>query len=326
MSNYMTDQDRRWWELYRKADKLSAADVVKIEKQLKSEPANMDLRVQLFGYWYSQNFLKRKDTEQKLLEHVLWMIEYKPSVGGSIGHKCAMSAMRFTPRNFATARQAWLEQVDKHPINGVVVGNAGAFIAWNDFETGSHLLERAARLDQSAGWLQLLSIHCNDQIWRLPFLYKDEMREKLIDVGVRSLKNEGDIGAPFITAEYVAEVALTLGRYDLVKYCAQAIYDYNPPESVPVAKFYVSLLALREGDRRPALEMISQAKREELRQDMLFRLATALYELGERDSIVQMIVSLKGKAKEHSRRRWLEQMANSKPPDFLDACMCDSCR
>lgn len=152
------------------------------------------------------------------------------------------------------------------------------------------------------------------------------MQEKLLDVGVRSLKTEKDIGAPFLTAEYVAEVALTVGRYDLVTYCAREIYNYNPPYSVALAKFYVSLLALREGDRGPALEMISQAQREELRQDMLFRLASALYELGERDSIVQMIVSLKGKAKKHSRSRWLEQMANNKAPDFLDACMCENCR
>jgi hypothetical protein len=116
MSNDMTDEDRRWFELYRKADKLSASDVDKIEKRLLSEPASMDLRVQLFGYWHSENNRQRKNAELKLLEQVLWIIENRPSVGGTIGHMCAMTAMNFEPRNFAIARQAWVEQVDKDPV------------------------------------------------------------------------------------------------------------------------------------------------------------------------------------------------------------------
>jgi hypothetical protein len=106
-------------------------------------------------------------------------------------------------------RDAWLEQVAADPMDGTVLGNAGSFLVWKDVDTAANLFERAYDRQPAAGWLRQLVIALNFEVYRLPLLYRDEIREQLIDAGVRSLKTEPG-GAIFMTCEYVSDAALSL--------------------------------------------------------------------------------------------------------------------
>ncbi|MDR3616773.1 MAG: hypothetical protein P4L53_24665 [Candidatus Obscuribacterales bacterium] len=312
----MSDEQWRWFQLYCKADTLSLSEIESVEEQLRANTADMDLRVQLFAYYWKKVLRnsQHESAEHRLFEHVLWMIDNRPEVR-NFGGPLSSTANHLTPKRFTIARQAWLEQVRKHPANGDIIGNAGAFIVWVDFETGAELTERAYALQPSAGWLRGHVHHCNFQIWTSPHLYKNKWREKVINVGVRSLQTEPN-GAPFYTYQYVADAALSLGRYDLVKVCAQVLHDWDYPSTKQQAKVYTSLLALREGDRRPALETLSEVKQFHLCPDLVFRVASELFKLGERKSIVEFINNLKGRTRKSSRERWLQQIANNQAPDF----------
>ncbi|MBX3149355.1 hypothetical protein KF728_04295 [Candidatus Obscuribacterales bacterium] len=116
----MSEEDWRWFELWRGADALSEAEVEALEQQLRDDPLNMDARVRLFGYFsrYEGNKLKRNDADRKLYEIVLWFIENKPATTGFLGTRLMGSGRSLKPKTFGALRQAWLEQVEEFSMDG----------------------------------------------------------------------------------------------------------------------------------------------------------------------------------------------------------------
>ena len=315
----MTEEDWRWFELSLEAPKLAPAEIIRLEKRLRADPSNMDVRVQLFAYYnkYEGNRLKHKNAEERLSELVLWLVENKPRLTGSMGHRLTSTGRCFKPKIFAMIREAWLQQVSTTPKDATVLGNAASFIGWNDFETASNLFEQAYALEPTAGWFGIFVIHLNSQLWKMPFLYKDEIRERIIDVGVRSLTTEPG-GAPPATCEIVSDAALDLERYELVRWCAEILRNWDVSALEQMANAYLGLVALRENRRDLALQLMLETKRGYQPQEVVFRLARELFGLGERESIVQLVRSFKGRINTSARKRWLDQIANNELPDFED--------
>lgn len=317
----MTEEDWRWFELWCGARALSPSDLVSLEVQLRIDQSNMDARVQLFSYYYGLegNELKSTNAEQNLFKHVEWLIENYPSLPGSLGNRLTAAGRRFKPKAFGILRQKWLVQISAAPSNGTIIGNAASFIAWKDFETASYLFERAYALQPTAGWLGMFTIHCNFELSRAPAMYKDRIRKQVIDVGVRSLTSEPG-GAWFMTCEFVSDAALTLGRYELVRWCAEILSKWERSTCEQMANAYLGLVALRENDRDLAIQLMLIMKREYQPQEVVFRLARELFDVGERESIVQLIEGFKRKIKTSARSRWLALIAKNEPPDFEDYC------
>ena len=317
----MTEVEWRQFKLWRDAGKLSSGRIKSLETQLLKDPTNMDLRIQLLGYYgrYKGNNLKHTNAHQKLFELVLWLIQNEPSVGGLFGHRISTLGHSFRPRIFAALREAWLEQVAATPLDGRILGNAASFIAWNDIETASDLFDRAYILQPEQGWYGTFVIHLHSQLWDCPEIYKRKIRERIIDVGVRSLETELG-GAPFLTCEYVSDAALSLGQYELVLWCADILAEWNSPTCSQKANAYRGLVALRENDRQLASQLMLKMEFGFHPQAVVFRLARELFDVGERDSIVQLVESFKRSIKTAARKRWLEQIANNQPPDFEDYC------
>jgi hypothetical protein len=83
-----------------------------------------------------------------------------------------------------------------------------------------------------------------------------------------------------------------------------------------MANAFLGLIALRENDHELAIRMLLRQKRGYEPQQVVFRLARELFELGERESIIELIYSFKSKIKKSMRNRWLEQIAIDELPDF----------
>jgi len=317
----MSEEDWRRFELWRDADKLSASDIEILEDRLRVDPSNMDVRVQLVSHYneFDGNKLKHEDAQLRLSEQVLWFIQNKPSLSGFMAHKMALTGSCFKPKTFATMRDAWLQQASAASMNGTVLGNAASFIVWKDFETASNLFEQAYTLQPSAGWLRTFVIHCNSELWYAPNFYKDRIREQIIAVGVRSLTSEPG-GATFLTCEYVSDAALSLGRYEIVRWCAEILRNWDHATCEQMADAYLGLVALRENRHDLAIQLMLVMKSGYRPQPVVFRLARELFDLGERESIVQLIGNFKRKIKTSARKLWLDQIAKNEPPDFEDYC------
>lgn len=322
----MSDEEVRLVQLSIAARKLSATEIESLEEQLNLEPTNLDLRLQMLSFYgqYEGNKLKHKNAEQKLAEQILWLIENEPGIEGYLRLEISRFGHKFKPKTFATLRQAWLEQASANPLNGAILGNAASFIVWNDFETASELFERAYNLQPHEGWLGLFVIYCNSQLWSLPELYSDKIRKQIIDVGLRSLETESG-GAPFLTCEYVSDAALSLGYYDIVRKCAKELRDWDQTLCEQMANGFLGLVALRENNRSLAVQLMLEMKRGYQPQEVIFRLARELFDLGERESIIQLIKSFKRKVRTSARNRWLNQVENDERPDFDDWCVCSAC-
>jgi hypothetical protein len=150
----------------------------------------------------------------------------------------------------------------------------------------------------------------------VPSLYHVDIRKQVVDIGVRSLRAEPD-GAILLTCEYVCDAALILRQFDVVHFCAKFLRNWGCTQ---IANAYLGLVALREGNRELAAELMLKDKSTE--RHSMFRLARELFDLGERESIVQFITILKKRIKASERKRWLEQIANGETPDFEDYCDC----
>lgn len=322
-----TEEEWRWFQLSRDSKEFSVAKVQALEEQLNQDPSNIDVRVQILSYYraFAGNKLKHKNAEQKLFEQVHWLIENKPSASGYLAQEISRCVFSFKPKAFAALRQAWLEQVSAAPSDGTVLGNAATFIAWRDFETASDLFERAYAIQPESGWLGHYVIHCCSELWSAPDLYADRICERIIDVGLRSLNTES-AGAPFLTCEYVSDAALRLGRFEIVRYCAEILRDWDRGVSTQMANAYLGLVALRESNQPLAVQLLLETKRGYVPQEVVFRLARELFDAGERDSIAQLVRSFKRRISTCAKNRWLAQIANDERPDFQDWCVCSACK
>jgi len=315
-----------WIKLHEEARLFSDADVHLLERQLLVDPEDLEARIKLFFFYseYEGRRLKREDADQKLSKQVLWLIENKPAVSGFLRHKLSLTGHGFKPKTFAKLRQAWLQQVSANPNEAAVVGNAASFIVWKDIETAADLFERAYTLQPEEGWLGTFLSYYNSELYASPLFYREEICKRIINIGVRSLQSEAG-GSTSMTCEYVSDAALYLGRFEIVRWCAQILSDGYGPISDQMANAYLGLVALRENDQKLAVELMLRMKRGYLPQPLVFRLSGELFDAGERESIAQLIKSFKKKVRTSARTRWLKQIADDERPDFEDYCCCSSC-
>ena len=67
-------------------------------------------------------------------------------------------------------------------------------------------------------------------------MYKARVCECIIAAGVWSLQTEPG-GAPFLTCEYVSDAALSLGHYDIVRWCAEILRNWNQTLCAQIKNF-----------------------------------------------------------------------------------------
>lgn len=312
-----------WMQLF-DARKLLLSDVERLEERLSDDSHDIDARISLLGYYttYEKNKWKHPKANLMLSEHVLWFIHNTPGIELiPIGDWISKTALGFTPRQFSTIRAAWLEQVAAHPTDGNVIGNAAAFIGWVDLETATELFERAYELQPYDGWLWRLVLHFNSELSRCPELYKDEVRKKIVDFGIKSLDTE--CGSPKMTCEFVSDAALSLGRYDVVECCANVLYADKHEQ---IARAYMGLVFIRKGNVALAKNLLPIVEKSYQPERIVFQLAHELFDLGEREAIVDFIYSFRTKIRKSVKDRWLKQVSMNLRPDFQDYCNCRSCR
>jgi beta-lactamase regulating signal transducer with metallopeptidase domain/tetratricopeptide (TPR) repeat protein len=130
---------------YLTGTRLGADAVVALEKQVASEPSNLEARVKILGYYFMKRSLQ-ESARAAAQPHILWIIRNLPDsvVAGSP----EVHVDRITdPARYNEAKNAWDEQVAKQPNNPQILGNAAAFFLLNDSPLAEKLLRQAQALD-----------------------------------------------------------------------------------------------------------------------------------------------------------------------------------
>lgn len=124
-----------------------AQDIERFERQIPAAANELALRILALGYYY----LEQRESESARSvrqQHIFWLIQHAPD---SDTAGCAEARIRERDDRvaYATAKELWLKQVETHPANARVIGNAATFFLHDDPELRESLLKRACELEPS---------------------------------------------------------------------------------------------------------------------------------------------------------------------------------
>ncbi len=146
-------------------NRISAEAINEYEAASRSEPDDIGIRILLLGH-YSRTRFVSEAAKMARRAHVLWIIEHAPE-----SHIAGTPFAGLSDENDAAyerARQLWMSQIEAHPNNTAILGNAAGFFTLCDKTKCGELLRRAKTLEpDNPNWSQ-----------RLGHLYSLEMTGK----------------------------------------------------------------------------------------------------------------------------------------------------
>jgi len=147
-------------------NKISAEAIKDYEAVSRSDPADIGRRILLLGYYPQRKFVS--DVARMARQaHILWIIERAPesSIAGS---NFADLDEHTDGAAYELARQLWMSQIETHPENTAILGNAASVLTLCDKTKCGELLRRAKTLEpDNPRWTE-----------RLAHLYSLEMKGK----------------------------------------------------------------------------------------------------------------------------------------------------
>lgn len=140
---------------YLAGTRLDADAVIALEKRVESNPNDLEVRVNILGFYCSKRALK-ESARAAMQPHILWIIRNAPD-SVVAGTPEAQIIKSIDPVRYNEAKNAWNEQVAKQPNNPRILGNSAAFFLLNDRSLAETLLRKAQKLDpKNSEWSQRL--------------------------------------------------------------------------------------------------------------------------------------------------------------------------
>ncbi|MEI8246742.1 MAG: hypothetical protein WCI51_12995 [Lentisphaerota bacterium] len=128
-----------------KGNTLTAQEAAELEQKLSLNPENIIIITKLLGYWSGPLFYDDGEIKQKREKYILWLIKNHPEAE-VLGMRDAQLNVGF--ENYSEAKSLWLEQLEKHPDNLKIVGNAANSLVSYDTDLAIKYYKKAKSLDQ----------------------------------------------------------------------------------------------------------------------------------------------------------------------------------
>ena len=140
-----------------------AIDSFEIAAQKRRQQNDLAIRILLLGYYDGKHYRSEAAREARQV-HVRWVIEHAPRSIVAGTHYANLSEYG-DGQVYRQCREMWMELVEDHPEETVILNNAARFLLLNDKAISEELLKRARSLEP------------DDPIWsrRLAHLYWLEM-------------------------------------------------------------------------------------------------------------------------------------------------------
>ncbi|MEP3897397.1 MAG: RNA polymerase subunit sigma-24 [Rhodopirellula bahusiensis] len=119
-------------------------EVAELEKKVADQPADIDSRTKLLGYY----FLCRREqpgAEETHQRHVLWLIENAPEAE-IMGTPFVTIDRILQPDAYDTAKKAWIKATDDLSESPAVLRHAARYFLLHDRDLSETLLQRGKRL------------------------------------------------------------------------------------------------------------------------------------------------------------------------------------
>jgi hypothetical protein len=293
---------------------LAAGKIEILESELSESPADLPLRMSVIGYYGKQQF-RSPDARAALCAHLRWLIKHSEVNTLLTWLLLAQFGASCTPKQFGLMREDFLEQITNQPTNSDLIGYAGCFLMWRDYERGSELLERAMRLDpEDDMWPGRLCLFSYFEFIGALNLYKQYFAERCLHFGKIELQLRN--APPRMSHRYMAESALYLSQLDLaVRYARQLAKDGSPLYE-QTANAILGRIALRKGNVPKAIHYLQIQKPGYHNLCATWELATELLKRAENDAVIATINSYKGIVAKRLRNKWIEEINAGRIPRF----------
>lgn len=127
---------------------LNAVQAEALEQQLAANPAALEARARLIGYYFVQVGKLRQDTPDEVRaargRHVRWFIENDPGSDVlGMSEAFAMSGWMHDPENYEAVRDLWFREIERSPDKLPVLMNATFLLQQRDRPVAVKLMRRA---------------------------------------------------------------------------------------------------------------------------------------------------------------------------------------
>jgi len=256
MPNESTDSDdlSDW---YLTGTELDANAVQDLEERVASNPSDIEARIKILGYYFRLRSFE--DSARAAAQpHILWIICNVPE-SVAVAQPWVRIRRQIDPSGYEGARDAWNENLAKHPNNARILGNAAAFFRLNETELAEELLGRAQALEpENLEWTEQLG-----RLFSLKAITGDaaaqsEAHGKALPLLEASLATDGI--PRFYQLASVAKSAFKAGDLNKARaYSTELLAiapgfdrNWNYGNAIYTGNSILALIALDEGDMKSA--------------------------------------------------------------------------
>ncbi|MDR3617230.1 MAG: hypothetical protein P4L53_26985 [Candidatus Obscuribacterales bacterium] len=306
--------------------KMAAKEANSIEKKLLTDSDNLELRCKLLGYYFS----KQSTTEPvnaRRFEHVCWMIRNHPA-----HHIAGDPYMHFfgshhSFKQFAEARELWIEQTCLHPDSSYVHGNFAQFVIDRDLDYGLELLQHALKLDETQEqWASLIILFCSFKAEPGPLMaHRRKYAELALTYAQAATNRESEYLANKISSfEDLATCALFLNKFELAEEYANSSAElskaWRPNDQNTFQQAVLGTIALRKNDTQTASNYLLDIKSGDQVEQPMFQLAQEMLACEQHLVVAEFLRRLlKLKSVDYKLdcwRHWLKQIEKGESPQI----------
>ena len=298
---------------------LSAEAVRSLESGLERAPDDAEARAELLGYYFRRAF-GSEEAKAARQRHILWLIGNRPDAPilrlpeGRLDPHLDGSAFR-------EGKQVWLSQVEREPKNAAILGNAAAYLLFEDRAAAESLYKRAEAAEPgNPFWSDQLGHLYSLGLSRKTGEEKQESAKAALAAFERSLQHKKDRGELLDAAAKAAFEAGDLGK---ARGYAEELLAAGETDGHRVhhGNLILGRVALREGDVAKAREHLLAAGKTTGSPALNsfgpnMALAKELLEKGERQGVLEYFKLCASFWKDDQLDAWATEVRAGKIPDF----------
>ena len=232
--------------------KLTADEAVKLQDKTAADPADLESRLQLLGY-YGRNSIMQPAQRKSQAELVCWWVNNYPEAAA---HKQSNMHASIDPTGYMSAKKAWQKQASNYPENTAILRNAARFFLQSDRSIATEYLQRAQKLEPDNADLAAQL----GQLYQLGLMTasgkeRDELAKKALQQFELA---KGKNAVPQVASSLLVSVtkaAFSAGAMDKAHEYAQQLLaeddddpaDWNSGNATHQANIVLGRLALKQG-------------------------------------------------------------------------------
>lgn len=313
------------YKLGSKGGKMTPDEAAKLEKKLAKNPDDLNVAVQLLGFYFLAHDDDAREKSEKL---ILSLIQSHPEA--AIFETPYANLNKGLDNNYAEAQKLWAQQVEYNPENTAVLMNAAASALSSDKAVAEKYFLQAQALDPDNPEIsERLARGYRLSRYSDKGTDKSDLAAKELAELTKAYNNSDSINQdamlPYMTIatlEIPGELDLADRNADLmISMSGTSSKDWNTGNLFYYGYFTKGMVALKNGNADKAAEvLLKSAETSGSPQLNSFgpnmSLAKALLEAGQKDAVIEFLGKCGKFWKNDQSEKWVAEIKDGKTPDF----------